>query len=189
MDFQSFSAYFISLTKNRFDLRQLAFAASDHIYNDSEHSFGFCSSNIHRTLKKFVFTLILLSISTLTISYGPFYVFFKYHQYTTVASLKIPFVDPFSGLEFAINIVIEVVLSIWGYPVIFGMEGLFALLMDATTASTECIKWHCEAFSKKLYAKRLTPNQQKMAMIKILKQIHTTDEYVSTCFKETIENQ
>lgn len=150
-------------------------AAGDDIYTDSGNFSSFCSLNIQRSLKKCLSTLVLLLFSFFAISFGPFYVFIKYGQYTTLTSLKIPFVDAFSGLEFICNNVIQLLMFITGYPGNLGIEGIFALLMDSTTVSTECIKWHCTQLSSDLSTDQCTSRHRKMMMLQILKQIQTTD--------------
>lgn len=152
--------------------------AGDFIYTDSGDFCQFCSLNIQRTLKKCLSTFLLLLISFFAISFGPFYVFIKYGQYTTLTSLKMPYVDAFSGLEFICNNVLQMSMFIMGYPENLGIEGIFALLMDSTTLSTEYIKWHCSKFSRGLSRNQYSPRQQKMMMVTILKQIQATDGYV-----------
>lgn len=86
-----------------------------------------CSLNIQRSLKKFAFTLSLLITSYLAMTIGPFYGFVKFRKQTTVTSFKIPFVAPFSDLEFLINNCIQFAISVVGFPGNIGIEGLFAL--------------------------------------------------------------
>lgn len=172
--------YITIITKKRFAVKQLLLPVATYIYKDT-HSLDdynrLCSLNIQQSLKKIVYTLSLLAMASLAMFIGPFYAYVKYGQLTTITSLKIPFIEPFSRLEFLVNNGFQLIICVVGLPGNIGVEGLFALLMDSTAALTECIQWKCSKFSKKLGAGQFTSKQKKEQFIKILAMIQTTDRY------------
>lgn len=159
-------------------MKRLALAGGEYVYNDSHEKSEYnrmCSENIDRSLRKSLITLMLIVLSYAGMCVGPAYALIVYGERTTLMSLKIPFVEAFSTLEFIINIAIQSYAFITGFPGNIVIEGLFALLMDSSTASTTSIKWHCQNFTECLHFKRLTATQQKQRTLQILLQIHTAD--------------
>lgn len=160
--------------------KDLSLAAGTHIYNDTHDTTDFnrlCSFNIQRSLKKFGFTLTLLFTSYAVMFFGPYYRLVEHGERTTTSSLKIPFVEPFSDLEFLINMPIQLLMFLMGCPGNIGVEGFFAILMDSTAASTEYIQWECMKLSEKHRIGQPRLTNTKMELIKILTMIQSTDGY------------
>lgn len=169
------------ISKDRLAVKRLSLAASTHIYNDTHDAKDFnhiCSLNIQGSLKKIGFTLTLLFTAYVVMFLGPFYGLVRYGQRITTTSLKIPFVKPFSGLEFLVNLIVQFLMFLLGCPGNNGVEGLFALLMDATTASSKYyIQWQCKKFSEKLRLDQPKLRTNKMEFIRILRAVQSTDGY------------
>lgn len=166
------------MSEARFNVRRLALAGGDLVYNDSHEKTEYnqmCSENVNQSLRKSFITLMLIILSYIGMCFLPTYGFIAHGERITLMSLKIPFVEAFSTLEFIINVAIQIVAFATGFPGNVLIEGIFALLMDSITASTTSIKWRCKTFKEDLRMKKLPPIQQKLRLLTILQQIRVVD--------------
>lgn len=174
---QCIASYVVFMSDQRFDVKRLATAGGECVYEDSHGNTEYnrmCSENVDRSLRKSLATLALVLISFTGMSVGPTYVLIMEGEFTKIIMcLKIPFVEAFSTLEYLFNVAIQTLAFVTGFPGNIGIEGTFALLIDSITASTTSIQWQCKRFTHR--NRQLTSMEQKMEIVRILQQIRTVD--------------
>lgn len=156
----------------------MAMKINGKIYGiEQTHAYNcICERNLDRTLRKYIIiiTTILLSI-TCAFLFGPVYAYVVNNRITSIAQLKIPFLEEDSAWEFVINCILQAIAGVFVTLGNIGIEGILVLFVNSLNVTTDISRYEYDEFSTKLRLKEISNREIKVRISRMCQQIQAVD--------------
>lgn len=128
-----------------------------------------------RAWKHFICVIIVITVSLSCALIGPVYVFVRFSQRATIFSLKMPFVDEDSLLEFMFNSLFQLMTGTFLVFGNIGVEGVGVLFTNTLALTTEIIKVESNQFATKLVSSNVSCREMKFFVVKLFQRTQLVD--------------
>lgn len=179
---QSFTAYLMCTLSKRKQLIHLMKFAGDFIFLNSKLPTAYnriCSQNLDRTLKRFVITISIVTLSAGIAMLGPLIAYVTGGDRATVLGIKLPFFGEGSDLEFIFVNVLQLVTGTLGIIGNTSIESCSALLISLNKISVSICELDLNNLTLQIKKERKTSIQSKILLRNILMRIQDVDKYAS----------
>lgn len=174
---QSFSGYLPTINKKRFAFMRIPRLSFDYIFSDRSNPTldSICSRSMDRAWTHFISVIAIIVLSLSCALIGPIYVFVHHAERATIFSLKMPFVEEDSLLEFVFNSIFQVMTGTFLVFGNIGVEGVGVLFTKTLQLSTEIIEVESNEFAAILATSDLSQQKMKFFVVKLFQRIQLVD--------------
>lgn len=130
-------------------------------------------------LKRFIIVVLIVLLSFVIALLGPVYSYIVDGNRSTLLSVRLPFVEKDSSLEFTLLLIIQTIYGFVLFNSNIALESAYNLDIDALRTPAELIKMEIDNLSYDLDAENLTTIQIRKKLLSIFYKIHHSDRYYS----------
>lgn len=141
--FQHLPIVVIVILKKRYILQSLIDFGGNYIYHDNHKKTEYnriCSDHMDLTMRQFLVKLGGMAFSFGVGIVGPTYKYFKYGIPSTTIEARVPFTEPKSHGEFAVNFILQTTAGTQGAVAFVGLEVFLSILQNAVTITPRLIE-------------------------------------------------
>lgn len=150
-----------------------------NIYPDSSDDNAYnklCMYQINETIRSFGIKMLMMYLSLLGSMMGPAYGLYVHGSRTTMTNIKIPYTEPYSLIEFTLNLILTSVIGIHGFIGYIGLEVAMALFSDVVTISPKIAELELQELNENCGKSGLKEPQLRHTFNNIIKKALDTDE-------------
>lgn len=180
---QSATVYYEVISEVRFTTNKMVNYGKKYIHNDNSDENDYneiCSRNMDATLKRFIIIVSIVCLSFVIALIGPLYAYTIHGTRKTLLSVRLPFVEKDSDLEYMLNIILQTWSGIAGFCGNVGIECGYNIIISSIKVTTQLIEMDIKSLSNNLEAETLTKTQIKNKLSMIFQKIDHTDGYISS---------
>ncbi|XP_031636572.1 uncharacterized protein LOC116349321 [Contarinia nasturtii] len=179
----AYTSYMIFWGESMYVTYRLLNTSRRHIYRDNRESTKYnqiCEESISYSIKAYGIRMLVIMISFVGASAGPFYRYLDDGILVTLYSLKLPYFHDDLHTEFMINTFWQFFISIYGGLALFLIEGLLTLIDDTVTVSSNLCLMEFEELSDCLENESVTIHESREKLKNVFMKIAYSDEYIKS---------
>ncbi|XP_031616517.1 odorant receptor 67d-like [Contarinia nasturtii] len=175
-------AYYLSILGDKMkEWFRLIIIPGKHIYRDNRQLTNYnriCEESLSFSIKAYIIKMMVIIISFVGATIGPFYRYLNDGTLVTFYALKLPYYHDDLNKEFMINAIWQFGITIFGGVALFFMEGILTLIDDTVTVSSKLSQLEFEELSDFLENESKTIQKSRKKLTDIFMKIAYFDEII-----------